>query len=395
MRDYFLSQSRGMFNPRFEVVCTVTLSGNYSVYGGNDSQGLDKGFLSDYKFVAEAIDSATKKGVDFSRFARDGKAPNVSFFYAGRGEATESGTSAKNYIWPHMDDLNRKFNDVYFNSYFVGNEIYTDGSLMGIGVFCHEFGHCLGLPDFYCTVGGSVYGMSNWDIMDKGCYLNNGDTPAGYTSYERHFMGWMDLIDPVENTRYSIAPLNSDEGAAVKVTNDANPDEYYLLEYRSKTGWDSYLPAEGILVLHVDYDKAIWDDNSPNNESAHPRMTIIPADNSLTSYSNYSDTWPYGDANSLTDTSVPAAKVYTGGYINKPITEMAVDNESLIATFWYMRKLTGDVNQDGEINVADVNALIDIILTGKTTDEPGFADVNGDGEITVADVNFLINKILD
>lgn len=56
---------------------------------------------------------------------------------------------------------------------------------------------------------------------------------------------------------------------------------------------------------------------------------------------------------------------------------------------------TGDVNGDGEVNVADVNSLNDIVLGGET-DEATFkrADVNGDGEVNLADINALINIIL-
>jgi len=53
--------------------------------------------------------------------------------------------------------------------------------------------------------------------------------------------------------------------------------------------------------------------------------------------------------------------------------------------------LVGDVNGDGEVTVADVNAIIDMILTGNTT---AAGDVNGDGEVTVADVNEVIDIIL-
>jgi hypothetical protein len=53
----------------------------------------------------------------------------------------------------------------------------------------------------------------------------------------------------------------------------------------------------------------------------------------------------------------------------------------------------GDVNGDREVNVADVNVLIDIILRGKDISE-GRSDVNGDGEVGIADVNTLINYIL-
>ncbi len=51
----------------------------------------------------------------------------------------------------------------------------------------------------------------------------------------------------------------------------------------------------------------------------------------------------------------------------------------------------GDVNGDGEINIADVNAIIDIILSGKTNI---LGDVNNDGEVNIADVNAVIDIIL-
>ena len=57
--------------------------------------------------------------------------------------------------------------------------------------------------------------------------------------------------------------------------------------------------------------------------------------------------------------------------------------------------LPGDVNGDGEVNIADVNIVIDLILGG-TADEGILkrADVNGDGEIGIADSNFIIDIIL-
>ena len=54
--------------------------------------------------------------------------------------------------------------------------------------------------------------------------------------------------------------------------------------------------------------------------------------------------------------------------------------------------IPGDVNGDGEVNIADVNAIIDMILTGNT--QPN-GDVNGDGEVNIADVNAVIDIILN
>ena len=54
--------------------------------------------------------------------------------------------------------------------------------------------------------------------------------------------------------------------------------------------------------------------------------------------------------------------------------------------------LEGDVNDDGEVNIADVNTIIDMILSG---DAATAGDVNGDNEVNIADINTLINLILN
>ena len=241
------------------------------------------------------------------------------------------------------------------------------------------------------------------EYMEKFAVSRLIGAPPGYVGYEEGGQ----LTERVRRKPYSIVLLDEIEKAHPDVfnvllqvlddgvlTDGIGPDEYYLLEYRTKTGWDQYLPAEGILILHVDYDKIAWDNNTPNNNSSHPRMTIIPADNELKGASNRNDTWPLGALDSLTNYSVPAALVYTGGYMNKPITSMRVDQDTHKASFWYMRVLQGDINRDGEVNIADVNALINIILSG-TGAENKYSDVNGDGELTIADINALIDIILN
>ena len=408
---YFESQSRERFSPRFDILGPVQLPETRAFYGTNVYR---YGNTLDTQLGTMIYDACTgiADDVDFSNYDNDndGYVDVIVVLYAGVGEA-QAYRYVPESVWPCQWDMQEakdwgcstigpfQLNGVTIDKFAVFNELEGSNNsstkIDGVGTFCHEFGHCLGLPDFYPTNGGYYYGMGNWDIMDNGCYLNNGHRPAGYTSYERHFMGWMDLIDAEEDTYYSMAPLNTDEGTAVKVTNDANHDEYYLLEYRVKTGWDAFLPAEGIMVLHVDYDKQAWEDNTPNNISSHQRMTLIPADNVLSNSSNRYDLWPQGDLDSLTNYSTPAATVYTGEYMNKPITAMNVDQQSQTAGFWFMKAapvhLKGDVNGDGEVNISDVNALIDAILTEKFADG---MDINSDGEVNISDINNLIDIIL-
>lgn len=404
---YFETQSRGLFSPQFDILGPVQLANDRYFYGGNDGRGYDRQLGTMIIEACEGVDDT----LDFSDYDNDGDGyvDVVVVLYAGVGEA-QAWRMVPESVWPCQWDMQECYawgystqgaftmDNVIINKFAVFNELEGSNNsstrIDGVGTFCHEFSHCLGLPDFYPTNNSNAYGMSNWDIMDNGCYLNNGYTPVGYTSYERHFMGWMDLIDPVEDTHYTLAPLNTDEGNAVKVTNDANPDEYYLLEYRTKTGWDAYIAAEGIMIIHVDYNKNAWDNNTPNNVTSHQRMTIIPADNVLSASSNKYDLWPQGGLDSLTNNSVPAATVFKGGFMNKPITGMTVDADRAIAGLWYMRTivpLVGDVNLDGEVNIVDVNQIIDVLLG---SDVVATDDVNQDGEVNIADVNAVIDIIL-
>ena len=57
----------------------------------------------------------------------------------------------------------------------------------------------------------------------------------------------------------------------------------------------------------------------------------------------------------------------------------------------FNRTMTGDVNGDNEVNIADISALIDLLVAGETSPA---GDINGDGDITIADVNALIDMLL-
>jgi len=83
-------------------------------------------------------------------------------------------------------------------------------------------------------------------------------------------------------------PLNEGTGEAYIIYNDNAPNEYYLLENRHKSRWDAFLPGEGLLITHVDYDEDIWRRNKVNAtgngaKNDHQRLTIFHASNT-TSY---------------------------------------------------------------------------------------------------------------
>jgi len=356
-RQYFIDQSNGKYTPQFDVYGPITLSGNRATYGGNDFSGNDKGVG---KMVAEACKGLNTQ-INFKDYDNngDGECDVVIVLYAGVGEAS---ADVANAVWPMQWDLASSdygstinLDGVTISKFALFNELNGSNTsqIDGVGTFCHEFSHCLGLPDFYDTRYNGHFGMSCWSLMDQGSYNDDGYTPIGYSAYEKDFMGWIDIEEATENTRYTLPVFNQKDAAtdrAVKITNDHDRNEYYIIENRALQGWDAYMPTEGLMISHVTYSASAWNNNVVNNYDLQ-RMTLIPADNQLklNSYSYMGDRyyeadptsllgdlWPYGNANELTDTSIPAAKVNTGGVMSKPITEIKINPDGT-GSFWFMK----------------------------------------------------------
>ncbi len=354
-RDYFVAQSDGQFRPNFVVTDIVTLPNTMAYYGANDSSGND---ARPGNMIADAL-AAADAGMDFSVFDNngDGKVEFVYCIYAGYGENVTGNSS--NTIWPHQWELSasvgvKTYDGVKFDVYACSNELavsedfaeaYGGHYLSGIGTMCHEFSHCLGLPDIYDTEGTGESTFNYWDIMDSGCYAAEGYVPVGYSAYARDFMGWRPLEVLNEKGHYSMSSINEKEGKGYKVVNDANSNEYFILENRQNGGWDAYLFNTGMLISHIDYDKTIWNNNTLNTNKKRLRYSLVPADNEILEYdgnnsaavaaSYRGDVWPGTSNNTaFTDTSLPAAKVFTGGYLGKPVTNIKEENG--IVSFSFM-----------------------------------------------------------
>ena len=325
VRDYFLSQSYGKFSLDFDVMGPVTLSKNLSYYGDNDSDGNDKHAA---EMVAEAVKLAVS-GIDLKKYDWDGDGyvDQVYVVYAGYGEHADA---SANTIWPHEFELSEaaKYNDgpgaltingVTIDTYACSSELRgSSGNKMdGIGTVCHEFSHCLAIPDMYDTsADGENFGMNVWDLMDYGSYNGEdgyGETPAPFTSYERMYCGWLTPVELTQPCNVNGMPAITKEPVAylIRNANPKFPGEYYLLENHQQESWDAYAPAHGMLILHVDFNSNAWKQNTVNNVASHQRMTIIPADGKLSHYNTAGDTWPgTSKKTALTDSSNPAAKLY-------------------------------------------------------------------------------------
>lgn len=363
VHDYFYAQSYGKLDLEFDVIGPVTVSKNMASYGANDAQGND---IDPAGMIKEACELAyAKEKMDMSQYDwdGDGAVDQVYVIYAGYGEAAGG---EKNTIWPHEWDIegggySLVLGGQRIRTYACSSEL-NGGSgtyISGIGTACHEFSHCMGIPDFYDTAGGGCFGMDAWDLMDYGSYGGDGYEPTGYNTYEKWVSGW---IEPTILTApcyiKNMKPL-SDAPEACVVFNEANKNEYYIFENRQLKGTDVALPNHGMLVIHVDYDQKVWFDNEVNNTSNHQRFTVVPADNKLTSETVTGDTYP-GTTKSteLTDTSKPAATLFNANsdgrkFLGKPVTEIT-EKDGLIS-FTFMGGVNLDAPQPKVMNMTETS----------------------------------------
>ena len=296
VRDYFKAQSGGMFVPTFDVVGIVTLDKSYKYYGAHDEN--DENIVDQHLDVlpGDVISAAVSQlGVDFSKYvvpAGDENhaegVPLLAMFFAGPGEATEPWDTGGDYLWPCEWDgaedpiAQGNYADVHFNSFFIGNELYTDRTLMGMGVFCHETGHALGLPDFYCT----NYSYENddpfgyWSIMDCGAYVNGGHAPVGYMAYEKSYLGWLELKEFGDAKEVTLqSPTGSAENSAYIIR--SSDTETFIFENRQPSTWYPTFMGPGVMVSRIAYDQEQWAINTLNNIQDQKRALMLTADNVL------------------------------------------------------------------------------------------------------------------
>lgn len=347
-RDYFLAQSRGAFDINFDVLGPVTMKENYAYYGkpvdgNNDSPMALAEMVRD---ACVAVDGQINFG-DYD-WNGDGVVDQVFVFFAGHGEATNP--DDPNTIWPHQWDITAasggtmkvELDGVRVENYACSCELNELGKIAGVGTFCHEFSHCLGLPDMY-DYGGMNYGMGLWDVMDRGSYNGNGFLPSNYTSYECMFIGWRQPVELTEPCKIKGLPAYADGGDAYIIYNDAHKDEYYLLENRQLKGWDAALPNSGLLITHVDYSKSAWDNNIVNS-TFKERCTIFKADNLYLFSSTWEDLfndskgdiYPFEGNDGLTDETKPAARLNNANtdgskLMHKPITEITRNDDGTVS----------------------------------------------------------------
>ena len=337
VRGYFKDCSYGQFTPIFDVVGPIKLPQKHAIYGaGNNRIDL---------LLADAC-AAVDDWVDFAKYDanNDGIVDLVYIIYAGHS-ANYRNNKVSN-IWPKSGTvtISDTFDGKSIRRYGVSNELNgsdqtskNNKKINGIGLFCHEFSHTLGLPDIYAidkkAKNQDDQGMEFWDLMDGGTEVRNGRVPASYLAWEREVMGWM-KIDELKNDS-SIKNLKSIDngGKAYKIVNPNDSNEYIVLQSIQKgpwyQGWRDGTYGKGLLAYRVSYPfNKVNVFDFPNNEKGKPRVIPIPADGKIlagknaTSYIEYvnqhnGDLYPYNRIDYIS-----GFKMFNGSILEKSIVNI-------------------------------------------------------------------------
>ena len=360
-KDYFESQFRNNTSFIFDVAEIVTLPAKREYYGENDRNGDDR--RPEY-MVSDVCTLAAQNGVDFAKYDldNDGKVDNVFVFFAGEDEAEGADETS---IWSHSWylfsgagltlELNGKLIDRYACASEMARIYDTDGRLLdtrlsGIGTFCHEYSHTLGLPDLYDTdyedLDGWAAGLwGSTALMDAGNQNNNGNTPPNFNALERELLG-ISVPTVIEHDgKYTLSPIQV-SGESYRLNTD-RADEYYLIECRSSNSdtWDKYIGGSGMLVYHIDRTRSVidkWDiDNTVNSNANHQCADLIEADGRSDSYSDYMDYltrsesikgifFPYNKTNSILPKGTPGLNYWSGGSGEISITNIKIGEDGIV-----------------------------------------------------------------
>lgn len=283
--DYFRDQSGGQFNLEFDVV------GPYKV--STKAQPFEKPTSSTRNYGSGPMREATQMMMeenpawDFKQYDWNGDGFVEQVVYVFAGYCGNQGSKSYGYVWPNTSSMGTLTtpDGVKVSTYTNSGELWTNDTSCGIGTICHEFSHCLGLPDIYPTGGSSgFYSVCDeWDLMDGGNFTNRGWCPPNYTAQEKMYMGWLTPVELTEPTTITDMKPISDGGDVYIIHHTDN--EYLLLENRQWTGWDAGTPGYGLVITHVDFEERAWWSNSVNATAQTAfRVDIVHADNM-----NYSD----------------------------------------------------------------------------------------------------------
>lgn len=278
MRDFFAEVTLGSVNVTGSVHGWLRMPEAYSYYTNGESGLNPSSYPRNARRMAEdAVQAALDDGVVFEPqldILNNGAITALFIVHAGDGAETLSPSVRGHDIWSHKWTLPHSIevaNGLRARTYLVVPQRCK------VGVCAHELGHlAFQWEDFYDPNydqdGKEWDGSGSWDLMAGGSYNGNGESPAHPAALHKVQHGWIEVEQISGPAALTLPAYSATAGKAVKITSPAyRPGQYLLLENRSRVGFDSTLPGEGLLVWRVDERQQMV---APD----HPALQLVQAD---------------------------------------------------------------------------------------------------------------------
>jgi len=398
MRDYYDEVSLG------KLELSGVVHGWYKVT--NDSEYYkeygDTGARTTGELLRELF-TMSDDSVDYGQYDNDGPdgIPNsgdddgyvdvVAIVHSGRG--AEAGG---NEIWSHSSRFRHYYgaphstNDAGANGGFIKIDDYIiqpalDGTQMvEIGVFCHEFGHALGLPDLYDRDYSSE-GIGYWGLMAGGSYGCDGrspEKPCHMTAWCKEALGWVTTIVVRENQPLVEIPKVESSGVVYKLWTRGEIDpynygsglglsspmgrEYFLVENRQNSGFNVNLVEPGLFIWHVDNSVSSWNDDENHKlvdlESADGRTDLDRGKND----GDRGDPFPGSSGNrTFNRTSVPNSFNYSGVNSKVAVLNISDSADTMYADLEVVANDIAYYNYQLDDGEGDDNGFLDPGETGR------------------------------
>lgn len=331
MTEFYSENSYGTFFLEGQVVGWYRMPQTYAYYV--DGQNGWGSYPQNAQKLAEDAVLAADPAVDYSQFDGDGNGWVDGLFVVHAGPGAEQ-TGSDNMIWSHMWYLHEVLNldGVDISSYSMEPEEYMGLGLITMGVYAHEYGHVLGLPDLY-DIDYSSAGVGDWSLMSGGSWNIQGRYPAFMDAWCKKEIGFLSPTNITANQIDVEIPTSYSNPVAFRLwQNGQVENQYFLIENRQKMGNDMGIDGSGLLIMHIDESiGGNWDEN-------HPLVAIEQADGMFHLENNVNDgdagdVWSAGMQKDFDDLSTPNTRKYSGAKTKTAVWNISSSDPMMYASF--------------------------------------------------------------